>query len=213
MGMNRTVKAGGWALALLLAFGAAPLQAKSKAWGNMKHALGWDAMNLTVVESDSAGRATLEREVNGANKVERATSWHGNGKMASRKTTVVSKESGKTLYTEKKNWDEAGNLEMAYEQDDEYKGDEQVKGQIHEQQYADGRLTEETRKKWRPGSGWELVYHQKISYYDDGDMKERVTEEPKEKEKKLETWGERENKLSQRKHDVKKWDEKTESWK
>jgi hypothetical protein len=183
-------------LIMALGFGLAAGGARagvSKAMGEMKHALGWDALNLKVVERDSGGRPTFERDSNGANKVERRTKYHGNGKKASQETLVVAKDSGKTLYTEKQSWDDSGRLEKIFVQDDDYHADgKQVRGENSEKEYDHGRLVKEVKKKYSAESGsWGTVYEQTVSYYDNGDMKERVTEEPPKDRKTKESWGDK----------------------
>lgn len=183
-------------LALLGGFGLMAAGAEagvSKAMGEMKHALGWDALNLKVAERDSAGRPTLERDFNGANKVERKTSYHGNGKKAEQETFVVAKDSGKTLYTEKQSWDDLGRLEKIFIQDDAYHADgKQVRGESSEKEYDHGRLVKEVKKKYSAETGsWGTIYVQNVSYYDNGDMKERVTEEPPRDKKTKESWGDK----------------------
>lgn len=185
-------------LLCLLTLGGFPLHADSighkldKGLGKMKHALGWDSMNLKTIESDSAGRPTLERDVNADNTVERVTSYHPNGRKKEQRLTVVTRKDKRLIYDEQESWEASGDLEHSYLQDDAYgKDGDQVRGSIREKTYEYGRLVKEVQKKYSPGADAnKVVYVRTITYYDDGDMKERITERPLDGEKERETWSE-----------------------
>ena len=192
------------ALMVLLALGAAPLPADSlghkldKGLGKMKHALGWDSMNLKTIEVDGGGRPTLERDVNADNTVQRITTYHPNGRKESQGLTVVSRANKKMLYEEKDSWDASGDIEHSYIQDDGFnKQGDQVKGSIREKDYEYGRLVKEVQQKYSPGADSNKVtFIRTITYYDDGEMKERITERPLDDDKQRETWIDEKSTLS-----------------
>jgi hypothetical protein len=195
--------------------GGATLQAGiKKSVENIKHALGWDTINLKIMERDPAGHPTWEHESNAANHVDRKTSYQKNGNKDWQTVTVVSKTNKKTLYVDKKIWDEKGDLESVRVQDDVFHGDgRQMKGQITEQKYQDGRLIDELKKRYSPMTrDWGVTSKQAITYYADGDMKERLTEYPPSDEKKRESWSEIKEALG-RKVTMASWDSATGNWK
>jgi hypothetical protein len=202
-------------VAALLSVGAASAQASAKrSLEEMKHALGWDTINLKVIEKDKAERATLEREDNAANRVERKTSYHDNGRKSAETVTVVSNGSGKTLYVGKKAWMESGDPASVTVEDDVFSdGGKQLKGVTVAKEFKYGRLVEEERKRYSAKKGWSPSFKQTISYYEDGDMKERVTEElaSKDKEKVRETWGPKLGDAG-RKASTEKWNWTKGSW-
>jgi len=208
--------------AAMLCFGASPAWAgvgkdlgKSidKGMDEVQHALGWDTLNLKVVEQDASGRATLERDSNTINKIERRTSYHKNGNRDSQTVIVIAKASGKTLFTGKNDWSTKGDLENAHSQDDEFNGDgRQMKGLVVDKEMKHGRLMAETRKKFAAGTNsWGDDYKQTIAYYDDGDKKERLTEYPAADKKTREVWSEKKGAMGRKIH-VSKWNSSTASW-
>ena len=190
---------GRWALALSVAalgFATAPAQASAKrSFEELKHALGWDTINLKVITKDGGDRATLEREDNAANRVERKTSYHPNGRKADETVSVVSNGSGKTLYLGHKAWTDGGDPVSVVVEDDVYSdGGTLQKGLTVDKQFKFGRLISEERKRYSARQkDWSPAYRQEISYYDDGAMKERVTQDlrPDDKDKVRESWGEK----------------------
>lgn len=202
------------AASALICLGYGPLDAGvRKNIENVKHALGWDTINLKTIEKDAALRPTLERENNLANRVERKTSYHANGKKKSQSVTVISKTGGKILYESKNEWDDSGTIQASYVQDDAYNANgRQTKGQIVEKKYQGERLSSEVKKKFSPATGdWAVTYKQAISYYEDGDLKERVTENPQTGDKERETWSEKQGALG-RKESKKKWNASIKQW-
>jgi hypothetical protein len=180
---------------------------------NVKHALGWDTINLTVVEKDAAGRPTLEREINAANRVERKTSYFPNSKKASQTVTVVAKTTDKTLYTEKQDWNDDGTRKYSLVEDDNFIGKgKQTKGQILEKEFQNGNLTMELKKKYsHKKDNWDVTEKQTVSYYENGDMKERITETSPPEKKIRETWSEKKGTLG-RKKTTHKWSTSKGEW-
>ena len=210
-----------WLAGLLALAAAGPLSANEtthdihQIFGNMKHALGWDTLNLKAVEKNDAGRPTLERTANAANKIERRTEYYGDGKKKKSQTvTVTAQDSGKVLTEEKKDWASSGKLERRLIQDNAYDDQgNQLKGEIHLKEYTDGRLTHQVKKRFLRDSGkWELLFEASFSYFSDGDLKERVKEEPLKGTKVRETWSAHENAVSKRKKTVQRWDGASKSW-
>lgn len=214
----RRIKASLGLLALGMLLGASPLQAGMKKdikknIENLKHALGWDTINLTTVDADEEGRATFERENNAANIVERRTSYQANGNKNTQSVMVLSKTSKKILFTEKKTWNDKGDLDSDYTQDDVFKKDgRQMQGLIVDRNFKDGRLVAEMTKRYSADAAeWGLPLKKTISYYPDGDMKERITENPVGGEKTRETWSEKQGTLG-RKSTTTKWNIPKSIW-
>jgi hypothetical protein len=205
---------------LLLFFSVTTLQVRAdvqrdvqKDVDKMEHALGWDAVNLKVIEADKMGLPTLERDSNEINRIERTTSYHSNGKKESQTLTVVAKANNKTLYHERKEWSKSGRLTEDNVEDDAFNGDgKQMAGLIDEQTDRDGRLTMEVKKRYSVATNdWGLVYKQSLSYYGNMDMKERITEDPTSDSKTQETWGPKYGD-EDRKETTKKWDSTSGTW-
>jgi hypothetical protein len=179
----------------------------------LKHALGWDTLNMKTVKEDGAGRPTLERDGNLVNRVERETSYFANGKKATQAVTVSGKKSKKTLYFGKKTWSEDGAPVDFSAEDDAFNGDgKQMRGHIDDRQYKNGRLAYELKKEYSAVTGqWGDTSRRTVSYFEDGDMKERITEEPASDEKTRETWGAKDGLLG-RKEFTDTWDSSKGAW-
>jgi|GEM_PF-2369853 hypothetical protein len=208
------------AAALSMAMGAVQLKANSvsqsldKNYGELKHALGWDTVNLQTVEKDSQGRPTLERDSNAANKVERKTSYFSDGKLKTQWVTVISKSKELALTDIKKEWNQKGDLEHSFVQDNAYsrKG-KQSKGQIDEENYTGKQLAQEIRKVYAPKEGsWKTVHMVTISYYEDGAIKQKLTEKPESGEKERETWSVDKSVSGEREKTIQKWNAANSSW-
>jgi hypothetical protein len=180
---------------------------------NITHALGWDALVLKTVDRDEKGRPTLERSDNLVNLVERRTGYYYDGQAAWQTLSVVSQNTGKTLFYSKKTWLESGKPDSAYSEDDVFNGEgKQVKGSILDLQYNDGLLTFKVRKRYSPITDeWGFTLKQTMTYYNDGDLKERVSVDPSTDEQTRETWGVREGSLGRQKH-VEQWDSSSGAW-
>jgi hypothetical protein len=186
------------AILCLMTLSGLPLRAGSigqeldKSLGKLQHALGWDSLNLKVLEANEGGQPLLERDVNAENTVERVTSYHPGGRKEGQRLTVVSRSGKQLLYEKRSAWDSSGDIAHRYLQDSSFdtRGG-QTKGSLSEEDYEYGRLTKERLQAYSPGSGANQTYFlQTVTYYDDGDMKERITEKPLENVKERETWGE-----------------------
>jgi hypothetical protein len=185
-----------------------------KGFGNMQHALGWDTVSLKTVNKDKEGRPTLERDENASNSIERTTAYHADGKKQNQWVTVVSKARGKSLTDEKREWNAQGELTQSSIQDNAFsaKG-AQTKGEIHEKNYTNGKLTQEIKKEFLPkAKSWETVYMATISYYENGDMKQRLVEKPLSNEKVQQTWAEQEGAIGGRKETTQKWNIAKNMW-
>jgi hypothetical protein len=180
---------------------------------NITHALGWDALDLRTVDQDEQGRPTLERSDNLVNLVERRTGYYSDGQASWQILTVVSQNSGKTLYYSKKTWLEDGKVDSNYSEDDLFNGDgKQMKGGILDLQYSGGLLTFKVRKRYSPVSdNWGFTLKQTFAYYNDGDLKERVSVDPSTDEQTRETWGVRRGTLG-RKEYVEQWNSSRGVW-
>lgn len=180
---------------------------------NITHALGWDALVLKTVDRDEKGRPTLERSDNLVNLVERRTGYYYDGQPAWQTLSVVSQNTGKTLFYSKKTWLESGKPDSAYSEDDVYNGEgKQVKGSILDLQYNDGKLTFKVRKRYSPVTDeWGFTLKQTMTYYNDGDLKERVSVDPSTDEQTRESWGVREGSLGRQKH-VEEWNSSSGAW-
>ena len=180
---------------------------------NIKHALGWDTINLTAIERDKEGRPTLERENNASNIVERRTSYQKNGNKDAQSVDVVSKSSKKSLFTEKKTWNDKGDLDSDLVQDDVFHRDgRQMKGLIVDRKFKDGKLVVETRKHFSPEAAeWGHPMKQSMKYYADGDLRERITEDPASDTKTRETWSAKEGALG-RKSTTENWNASRHTW-
>jgi hypothetical protein len=184
-----------------------------KSLDDLKHALGWDSLKLSVVEKDAQGRPTLERYSGKDNLVARNTSYYPGGEKTSKTVTVVSKETDQTLYLERMDWLENGDLESVYMKDNLYnKKGNPTKSRINEKQYVNGQLTLNIKKKYSSESGdWTMLYKQTVRYYKNGNLKERITENPSSHEKERETWTEKRDSLGIKER-TRKWDELKNSW-
>jgi len=179
----------------------------------LKHALGWDTLNMTTIEKDSFGRVTLERNNDLVNRVKRETTWFADGKKESETVSVIGKTSGRTLYFSKKAWGDDGNILSVDIEDNAFKSrKKQIGGQIEKQQYENGRLIAENHKHYSATSdGWNDTFKESILYFDDGDMKQRVTENPVTGEKSREIWGEKSGVLG-RVETTQNWDNAKSVW-
>jgi hypothetical protein len=180
------------AVAALLCFGSVNAQASVRRdMDELKHALGWDTIDMKTVETDKAGRPTLERSDTLVNRVERRTSYFSNGAKDTEDVTVIARHSKKTLYSSKKSWNDNGDAVSADVEDDVFSRSGILRrGHNTEMDYQNGRLVGEVVKRYSASAGaWEDTRKQTISYYDDGDMKERVTEYLPSGGKTRESWG------------------------
>lgn len=179
----------------------------------LKHALGWDTMNLKTLAENKAGQATLERDANLVNRVERRSAYFSNGKLSTQVTTVSDRKSKRTLYSGKKTWSEDGAPVSVAMEDDTFNGDGmQMAGRIDEQEFKGGRLFFEGKKEYSPGTGqWGDSSKQTITYFDDGDMKERLTEFPASDEKTRENWGKKDGVLG-REETTMTWNSSKGTW-
>lgn len=198
----------------LLCLGAVSAQASvHRDMDELKHALGWDTLDMKTVEQDKAGRPTLEKSNTMVNRVERQTTYFSNGNKAEEVVTVIARHSKKTLYLSKKTWNDSGDLVSANVEDDAFsRSGEQLKGHNTEMDYQNGRLSSEVVRRYSASAGhWEDARRQEISYYDDGDMKERVTEYLPSGGKDRESWGAKDGVLGRQETDD-AWDTLKNAW-
>jgi hypothetical protein len=199
----------------LLASITVPLPAGvAKAMDEVRHAIGWDTLDLKTIETDRAGRPTLETHNNETNKVERKTRYHDNGKKADESVLVTTPDSGKLLYAGKKSWSEDGTLTYLYAEDGSFSpGGRQIKGSIDEKKFdGNGRMTAETKKAFSSRSqSWSQVYGQDLEYYYGGDLMSRVTDDKGSGEKTRESWSATVG-VTGRKQSTQKWNAATDAW-
>jgi hypothetical protein len=199
----------------LLASITVPLPAGvAKAMDEVKHAIGWDTLELKTIETDRSGRPTLEMHNNQTNKVERKTRYHGDGKKACESVLVTTQGAGKLLYAGKKSWSEDGTLTYLYAEEGSFSpAGRQIKGSIDEKKYDDnGRMTAEMRKTFSGQTqSWIQVYGQDLEYYYGGDLMSRVTDDKSSGEKTRESWSATEG-ITGRKQSTQKWDATAAAW-
>lgn len=200
-------------LMALLAFAVAGLDGASlerqldNDFVSMKHAIGWDTLNMKTLRADSSGRPTLERSSDGPNRVIRKTTYFDNGNREVQTVSVVSKANRKELYSGEQKWNSAGDLAYSSSADNAYnQAGNRTLGETQVQNYENGKMTKEVKTHELPGSRRQrTTLVETVSYFDDGDMEQRIIEKPQTGEKTRETWSEAKGTMGMRTETTQNW--------
>jgi hypothetical protein len=155
------------------------------------HALGKEKWNLKVVERDAkVGKPTLERGLDDVNKVERKSSYHSNGKLATQETRQFVGSTDTPTYVERNEWDRRGRLSHEFRENTKIENGVQTGGDGWEKASEKGRVVKEVKRRWTVDSkAWNDYYTQTSSYHPGGDLKERITAETDKNSNIRESWG------------------------
>jgi hypothetical protein len=147
---------------------------------------------LKVMQRNEHDKVLCEHGADDGDKVERTTSYHVDGSQALQETIVTSKLFGnRQLFNQKETWDKLGKLEFSFCETNLFDGTgNQEMGNRKTQHFEFGRLHSEIDEQWSPETKLWLENSQRMfAYYQDGDIKECLTVNPVNKEKKIENWG------------------------